>query len=71
MAPDALDQLLTLTGHFGGPFRTFDDGHIATDADLGHFGGRDAQLLGTGRDSGDEVFAGLRGEGFEVVLIHG
>ncbi len=45
--------------------------HVAPKDGVVDLGGREAKLVGTGGDSGDEVFARLGGVGLEVGFVHG
>ena len=72
---DAGNQVLPLAMHFGRPGLAGDDGDVALrlaggDFKLASFF-RQAQQVGSGRNGGDKVFAGLRGVGLEFGFVHG
>ena len=69
-----LDQSLALLIHIGRPFTPGKDGDVAFSFAGCNFKRatrfRQTELIGASRDGGDEVFAGLRGIGFEFGFVH-
>lgn len=72
---DALDQLVALTVNLDRPGLAGNQGGVALRLARGNLDlavvVRQAQQVGSGRDGGDEVFAGLRGVGLEFGFVHG